>query len=182
MMQPNSTRADLRNDILLVAMLIGLDVAARLLPHVPGVMPVAASGLFAARMLQRPALAVLVPILAMGLSAVALPPDDWRVSLVVYGALAVPALAGLAIRAYRGTVPVVATMVGSSLAFFALSNFAVWAFGTLYPRTLEGLAACYAAALPFLDKTLVGDLAWTGVLFGGAWLAQHGRTLSRRPI
>ena len=34
-------------------------------------------------------------------------------------------------------------------------------------RDLGGLAACYAAALPFLQNTIVGDLFWTSLLFGG---------------
>ena len=38
-MQPNKNRADLWMDLLLVAFLIGFNVATRLLPHVPGVLP-----------------------------------------------------------------------------------------------------------------------------------------------
>jgi hypothetical protein len=79
-------------------------------------------------------------------------------------------------------MPVVVTMISCSLAFFALSNFAVWAFSGMYPLTAQGLAECYIVALPFLDKTVMGDLFWTGVLFGGAWLVQHGPALVRRPL
>jgi hypothetical protein len=181
-MQPNKARTDLWMDALLVAFLIGFDVAARLLPHAPGFMPVAASGLFAARFLRMPALAVIVPLAAMALSGTALGPDDWRISLVVYAALALPALAGMLTRRWRGALAIVATMVPCSLAFFALSNFAVWAFSGIYPLTLQGLTQCYVAALPFLDKTVMGDLFWTAVLFGGAWLVQHGPALARRPL
>jgi hypothetical protein len=181
-MQPNKARADLWMDLLLVGFLIGFDVAARLLPHAPGFMPVAASGLFAARVLRMPALALMVPVAAMLLSGTALGPDDWRVSLVVIAALAIPALAGMATRRWQGALPVVVTMVGSSLAFFLLSNAAVWAFSGLYPVTPQGLAECFVAALPFLDKTLMGDLFWAGALFGGAWLVQHGPALARRPL
>ena len=38
--------------------------------------------------------------------------------------------------------------------------------------TLAGLATCYAAALPFLPQTAIGDLFWAAVLFGGAALVQ----------
>ena len=62
-MQPNKTRADLWMDLLLVAFLVAFNIAARLLPHAPGFLPVAASGLFAARYLRIPALAVIVPTL-----------------------------------------------------------------------------------------------------------------------
>lgn len=181
-MQPNKARADLMMDALLVAFLIGFDVAARLLPHAPGFMPVAASGLFAARFLRMPALAVIVPLAAMALSGAALGPDDWRVSLMVYAALALPALAGILTRRWHGAAPILATMVSCSLAFFVISNFAVWAFSGMYPLTVQGLTQCYVAALPFLDKTVMGDLFWTAVLFGGAWLVQHGPALARRPL
>jgi hypothetical protein len=181
-MQPTKTRADLMMDLALVAFLIGLDVTARLLPHLPGVLPVAASGLFAARVLGRPALALIVPLAAMVLSGFGLGADDWRISLVVYAGIALPALAGMFSRRWRGALPVMATMVSCSLIFFATSNFAVWAFSGIYPITLQGLTACYMAALPFLDKNVVGDLVWTGALFGGAWLVQRGPLLARRPL
>lgn len=179
-MQPNKTRADLWMDLALVAFLIGFDVAARLLPHAPGFMPVAASALFAGRVLRIPALAVIVPVVAMALSGAALPGDDWRITLVVFAAISVPALVGILSRRWTGAVAIVAAMVSCSLFFFAASNFAVWAFSGIYPLDLQGLARCYVAALPFLDKTVMGDLFWTAVLFGGAWLVQHGPALARR--
>ncbi len=179
-MQTHKTRADLWMDLALVVFLIGFDFAARLLPHAPGFMPVAASGLFAARYLRMPILAVIVPLAAMALSGPLLGPDDWRISLLVYAALALPALAGMLTRRWHGALPVVATMVSCSLAFFVISNFAVWAFSGIYQLSLQGLVQCYVAALPFLDKTVMGDLFWTAVLFGGAWLVQHGPALARR--
>jgi len=50
----------------------------------------------------------------------------------------------------------------------------------MYPLNVQGLAQCYAAALPFLDKTVLGDLIWTAVLFGGAWLVQCAPAMARR--
>jgi hypothetical protein len=162
-----------------VAFLIAFDVAARLLPHVPGVWPVAASALFAGRVLRIPALSIVVPVVAVMLSDVALAGDDWRVTLVVCAAVTVPALAGMLSRRWRGAVPVVAAMVSCSLIFFVTTNFAVWAFNGMYPMTWQGLVQCYVAALPFLDKTVLGDLLWTAILFGGAWLVQRTPILAR---
>jgi hypothetical protein len=181
-MHPHKTRADLWMDLLLVAFLIGFDVAARLLPHAPGVWPFAASALFAGRMLRLPALAVIVPLAAVLMSNVALAGDDWRITLVVCLAITFPAFAGILVRRWPGAIPVVAAMVSCSLIFFATTNFAVWAFSGIYPRTLEGLTQCYIAALPYLDKTVLGDLFWTAVLFGGAWLVQRVPAFSRRAI
>ena len=179
-MQPNRTRADLWMDLALVAFLIALDVVARLLPHAPGFMPVAASALFAGRMLRIPALAVIVPLAAMMLSSAVLGPDDWRISLIVYVAISLPAVAGMLSRRWSGIAATVAVMVPCSLAFFAISNFAVWAFSGIYSLDFAGLTQCYVAALPFLQNTVAGDLFWTGVLFGGAWVIQNGAMLAGR--
>jgi len=138
-MHLHKTRADLWMDLLLVAFLIGLNVAARLLPHVPGVWPFAASALFAGRMLRLPVLAVIVPLAAVLLSNVTLAGDDWRITLVVCLAVTLPAFAGMLVRRWPGAMPVVVAMVLCSLIFFVATNFAVWAFSGIYPLTLEGL-------------------------------------------
>ena len=181
-MQQNRARADLWMDLLLVAFLIGFDVAARLLPHAAGVWPFAASALFAGRMLRIPGLAVIVPLAAVLLSNVALAGDEWRITLVVCAAITVPAFAGMLIRRWPGAAPVIAAVLSCSLIFFVATNFAVWAFSGMYPLTWQGLTQCFIAALPFLDKTVLGDLFWTAVLFGGAWLMQHVPSLSRRAL
>jgi hypothetical protein len=181
-MQTNKARSDLLADVLLIIFLIGLDVAARLLPHPPGFLPVAASGLFAARTLKTPALAIVVPVLGMILSDVALPGEDWRIQAVGFTAIAIPALGGIATRNRSGVLLTAGVMVLSSFLFFLLSNGAVWAFSGLYPPTLSGLMQCYIAALPFLEKTLVGDLFWTAALFGGSWVVRYGTSTVRHPL
>jgi hypothetical protein len=179
-MQPTKTRADLWMDLGLMAFLIGLDVVARLLPHAPGFMPIAASALFAGRTLRIPALAIVVPLAAMLLSNAMLPSEDWRIVLVGFAAISVPALVGMASRRFSGPLFIGAAMVSCSLIFFAASNFAVWAFSGIYGLDFAGLTQCYVAALPFLQNTVAGDLFWTGVLFGGAWVIQNGAMLSGR--
>jgi len=159
-------------DLLLVAFLIGFDAVARLLPHAPGFMPIAASALFAGRVLRMPALALVVPIAAMAISGMTMGPEDWRIALVVYLALALPALAGLWSRRWRGAAAVATAMVPCSLAFFVMSNFAVWAFSGIYSLDGHGLVECYLAGLPFLQNTVCGDLFWCAALFGSAWLVQ----------
>jgi hypothetical protein len=181
-MQPNKARADLWMDTVLVTLLIGFDMAARLLPHTPGFLPVAASGLFAARVLRIPVLAIVVPVLGMILSDAALPGEDWRIQAVGFAAITIPALAGIATRGRGGVLAVAGIVVASSILFFLLSNGAVWAFSGMYPLNLPGLTQCYIAALPFLEKTMLGDLFWTAVLFGGAWVVQRGTSVARYPL
>jgi hypothetical protein len=175
-----AVRNPLTSDLMLVAFLIAIDIAARLLPHAPGFLPVAASGFFAARMLNIRPLAVVVPVLGMILSDVLLPGEDWRIQAVGFATIAIPAIAALLTPSLRGVLATVAIMVPCSIAFWALSNAAVWAFSGMYPLTLAGLTQCYVAALPFLDKTVLGDLVWVGAFFGGAWLVQNAPALARR--
>ena len=54
-------------------------------------------------------------------------------------------------------------------SFFLVSNYAVWAGGGMYPRTLGGLGACYVAGLPFYRN----DLISTAIVVAG-WLWGSG--------
>lgn len=65
-----------------------------------------------------------------------------------------------------------------SMQFFLVTNFLAW-YGDgslakpMYEANLAGLLTCYAAALPFLGFTVVGDLGFSAILFGAEiWL--HG--------
>jgi fumarate reductase subunit D len=50
---------------------------------------------------------------------------------------------------------VAAALLGPT-SFFLLSNFAVWlGTETLYPKTAEGLFACFVAGLPFYGRDLI---------------------------
>ncbi len=54
-----------------------------------------------------------------------------------------------------------------SLVFFAISNFGVWASGSLgvydipYEKNLKGLMECYILAIPFFKNTLLSTLFFT---------------------
>jgi hypothetical protein len=140
-MQPNKTRADLWMDLLLVAFLIAFNVAARLLPHAPGFLPVAASGLFAARYLRIPALAVVVPLLAMALSDMALPNEDWRITFIGFVAISIPALAGIANAAGDGICRLPARWWPARLRS-SCSPTARSGLSGMYPLTWQGLTQC----------------------------------------
>jgi hypothetical protein len=62
--------------------------------------------------------------------------------------------------------------VAAVVAFFLLSNGAVWLGGGLdinnipYPKTMTGLSACYAAGLPALLNSLLATVLFSTVFFG----------------
>jgi len=151
--------------------LVGLDIVARLAPHAPNVTPIAASALFAGMVLRSRALALAVPLAAMLVSDLVVGAYDWRVMSVVYAALALPALLGTWGRA-RSAVLLPPLVLSSSLFFFATTNFAVWASSGMYAHDLHGLVHCYVTALPFLQNTVIGDMLWATLLFGGWWSAK----------
>ena len=178
---PNTLRAwrALQTDFAVVAALVGLNVAARLLPHAPDFTPIAASALFAASVLRGRALSVVVPLAGMILADAWLGFYDLRIMPAVYGTLALPACAAWLSGRWRRQVMIVPVLLSSSLSFFLVTNFAVWAFSPMYAANAGGLLKCYIAALPFLQNMLSGNLFWGIVLFGGYWLARNVRAAKR---
>src|SRR4029077_6384012 len=89
------------SDLLLIVFLVGFDLLARLLVHVPNFTPVLASALFAGTALRTRPLALVVPIAAMLISDAVIGFDDWRIMSVVYVALLLPSLVGIFARRFR---------------------------------------------------------------------------------
>jgi hypothetical protein len=59
------------------------------------------------------------------------------------------------------------TALGASGLFFLTTNFGAWLEQALpYGYSFQGLLNCYAAAIPFYRGTLLGDLVFSGALFG----------------
>jgi hypothetical protein len=80
---------------------------------------------------------------------------------------------GFLLRRRRRLLPIAGATLASSLLFFIITNFAVWASGALYPRTAIGLLACFVAAIPFFQNTLLGDAVYSVILFGGFAFAER---------
>jgi hypothetical protein len=159
------------NPRVLMPLLVGVGLvvvaaAGRVMPHPPNFVPIAAAALFAGFFFKHRLASLAIPLVALGMSDLAIGGYDWRVMTVVYVALAWP----VALRPFVRTLSVrrvVGCSLVSSVVFYLASNAAVWAISPMYPATFAGLAACYVAALPFLAYTVAGDLFWCGVFFGG---------------
>ena len=152
--------------------LIALLLIARLIPHPPNFTPVLAVALFCGALAPHLVLAVLIPLTAVILSDWVL---GWHASAwAVY--LAVILCAGLG-RWMLSPPNGITTLIGgvcASALFFALTNFAVWLQGDLYPLTGAGLLACYLAAIPFFHNTLVATLLFgLGLLAGFRYFQHH---------
>jgi hypothetical protein len=88
----------------------------------------------------------------------------WYAAIVLLGGLLAKNASALRIGA--------ATLT-ASVSFFLLSNFAVWAVWSMYPKTASGLTMCYVAGLPFFRNAVVSDLFFAGAFFGIGYLVSH---------
>ena len=70
--------------------------------------------------------------------------------------------------------------LAASISFFLVSNFAVWAAWEMYPRTFQGLLACYTAAIPFFRNTAASDMLFTAAFFGIPAVVEALRTKTAR--
>jgi len=73
---------------------------------------------------------------------------------------------------------VLMSSIGSSLIFFVITNFGVWASGSMYPLNVNGLISCFVLAIPFYKGTLLGFLFYSSFLFGVFEMSK----LNKKPI
>ena len=142
----------------------------RLLPHPPNVSPVAAMALFGGAYFSDRRVAFLVPFLALLLSDFLLGLHDTMV--YVYAGFALTVVMGFWIGKKLNVRRVAFAALASSIVFFAITNFGAWFTSGLYPMTIEGLMQAYVAAIPFFQNSLLGNLVFTTLLFGGYTLLQ----------
>jgi len=143
-----------RNNIQLVIWIVGLTLLlgmSRIIPHPPNFTPILAVGIF-------------VPLLtgnwksALPLTLGAMFIGDLYWGLHSYMAWTYVSVALVSLIAINFSL--LANCFIAPIVFFIITNFGVWTSG-YYGFTLEGLMACYIAAIPFFHMTLLGTLTYT---------------------
>lgn len=146
----------------LAIVLVLAGAGSRLLHLPPNVAAVTGVTIFAGFAIRNIWLALAVPLAAMALADVVL---GWYPDMVftyVGMALGVFLARGLL---HPLTAPrLIGTTFAASFVFFLLSNFGVFVSG-YYGYSLEGLVACYVAALPFWQNSLIADFTSTALVF-----------------
>jgi hypothetical protein len=154
-------------------LLIGMILAAaamRLLPHPSNFTSIGALALFAGAHFDDKRWAFIVPLAAMFLSDLVI--GFHSQMPLVYSAFAVIVAMGFLLKEKKSAANIAGASVAAALFFFIVSNFGVWVFDGLYPLTLQGLVACYVAAIPFFQNWLIATLFYSAALFGGLALAE----------
>ena len=155
---------------MLAYLFVVIAVAVRFMPHPLAFTPVGASLLFFGA--RGPRRRWWVPLVLLAASDVVLTkvmyvyPFSWDhfVTCAWYGAML---WLGTKLRERARPLPILAGSLAGSVSFYLISNFAVWAaWADMYPKTLSGLLACYAAGVPYFRRGVEGDLLFTCVMFG----------------
>lgn len=164
--------------IVLMAMTMAA-VASRLVPHPWNLTSITAVALFGGAYFEDRRLAFAVPLAALFLSDLVL--GFYSGMPIVYLTFALIVGVGVWLSRRRQPALIAGAALFSSILFFLLTNLGVWAFGSIYPRTMAGLEACYIAAIPFFRGSVEGDLLYTLILFGGFAVLERRFTNLRPP-
>jgi len=164
-------------------LLVAVGIASRFwLIEIPNFKPIAALILFGGFFFRKAWIAIAALVVIMVVSDLRLGVYQWQLALSVYASLALACGLGVWVKRSldasqsKGLLVTVGNrQIGKfflasltmSAIFFVLTNGMVWCCGDWYPKTAEGLMACYAAGIPFFRNTLCGDLFFTGVIVGG---------------
>ncbi len=157
----------MKKNIIITTVLIILVLVGRLMPHVWNVTPVVAVSLLAGYLLPR-WWAIVVPLASMFLSDLIIGFYHLPIMLTVYGSFAIVVFIGRWIKHVKPHRLLIASLASSTF-FFLTTNFAVWLASDWYPKTMAGLLLAYEMGIPFFRNMALGDLIFTGVIFG-SWV------------
>src|ERR1041384_4024400 len=170
-----SKKINVRSGVL--TLLILLAAFSRIVPHMSNFSPLGAIGLFGAAYFNKKWQAFLIPISARWLSDLLFnnmiykqyyPTFTWfdEGFYWQYGSYLLIILSALFIFKKVSPQRIFIAAMTSTTIFYLVSNFGCFPGNPIYPRNLMGLVDCYAAGLPFLQGTLLGDLFYSVTLFG----------------
>jgi hypothetical protein len=129
---------------------------------------VSAVALFSAYYFRNRQWAETIPLVGMIVADCFLPQYAWQQRLVVYGSFFLCYLVGMIMRKKYTLGRTVLASFGASLVFFLITNCVFLYQGAgpvMYPHTLTGQIHSYTNALPFFKWTVLGDLAYSLVIY-----------------
>jgi hypothetical protein len=149
---------------------------ARLIPHLANFSPMICVALFAGSLFDK---RVAYPVVLLGMLV-----SDLLLAYVWH----YPVLGSWSLFTYTGLMAIVfagsqltnlqnkfttglVAVLGSNLGFWVWTNLGVWAFSGMYGLHVAGLTACFAAAIPFLQHSMMSAVAWYLIFVAGLRLA-----------
>tara|TARA_Y200000002_G_scaffold279826_1_gene233929 strand:+ start:3343 stop:3816 length:474 start_codon:yes stop_codon:yes gene_type:complete len=129
--------------------------ASRIIPHPPNFTPILAIAVMAPLLTGNVMLGIVLSLSSMILSDL-----YWGYHNTIGWVYFSIALSSLLTRYINNAY---LAGIGASILFFVVTNFAVWLSG-YYGFTMEGLLACYIAAIPFFQNTIAGTLIYIMII------------------
>lgn len=155
--------------MILALLIVSIGVLSRFLPHIPNFAPITAIALFSGVYLEK-RYALILPLAAMIISDYFL--GFHSTTFFVYFSFLISAGIGILIKNKKTPVNILKGSLVASIQFFIITNFGVWAATNMYEKSFAGLMYCYYMGIPFFRGTIMGDLFYTGVFFGGYELSK----------
>lgn len=151
-----------------VALLVIFAIFCRFLPHPANFAPIGAIAMFGALYLPKK-WSVIIPLGAMLISDIFIGLYNPAIMAMVYSGFLIIWFIGNRVKQKSAINTdkinkfslIFGGVVLGSVIFFLLTNWAVWAFGSWYPSSINGLRMSYLAAIPFFRNSLLGDLFYT---------------------
>ena len=130
---------------------------SRLIPHPWNFTPVLATSIFAGFYFKEFFLSLFIVIFSMFLGDIYL--GFHNTMFFTYFSLVIAVIAGLFIKKFKSSEILYAGL-GSSVAFFIITNFGAWLTLEMYQKNLEGLLSSYMLAIPFFHNTILSTLIY----------------------
>ena len=138
--------------------------------------PIGAIALFGAAHFSKKVWALVVPLASLWVSSLILDnvfyaqyydSFQWFSNPFVYLGFALMTVLGLGLLKKVNVATVFGSALAGTVVFFLVTNFGSWLeMPQLYSRDFTGLLASYTAGLAFVQSTLIGNLVYSGLLFG----------------
>lgn len=148
----------------------------------PNFFPLESLTLFGAAYLQRKQLAVLFPLLMLYVSDFVINNTVarsffkeqegivWFSNYMIYNLLSIIIIvfASQYLLKKVNFKNVLISVLSASVLFFLITNFGAWAgSSSIYSKDISGLMTAYAAGIPFFRTSLITNILFSGVIFGG---------------
>jgi hypothetical protein len=177
-------KSEIKN-ILLVLGLLSIATISRLVDHPGNFTPMVGIMLFGVAYFQNNIFRFLVPISFILFSDIVLELKTGQgfheLLPVVYLAYALIGVSAYFLLKKVSLVNLGLASLISTTLFFLITNFAFFYPASAevnttlgyYPHNIQGIIASYAAGIPFFKNMLVGDLMFTGFIFGTYHLVRN---------
>ena len=139
-------------------MIILVLALSRLIPHPPNFTPILGMAVFSGAVINKKIFAYIIPLIAMLVSDLFL---GFHAGMpIIYFSLAICVLIGTFIDSRITIFNSLLCISGGVIAFFLITNFAVWYGSGMYEFSISGLMKSYLMGLPFLQNTFISSLIY----------------------